>query len=126
MCSGWPRSYPLLSANSFRCFEWRLNRWQTAPRSIGGTVGFMAPEVANGTTGPTPAADIYALGILLWVLVTGLPPRQPLDFAATIERPDLEPIVAIVRDCTHSEPSRRFATTEALNAAIQDRVVAGL
>lgn len=98
---------------------------QTAPRSIGGTAGYMAQEVANGTTGPTPSADIYAMGILLWVLVTGLPPRQPLDFAATIERPDLEPIAAIVRDCTHLEPSRRFATTEALNAAIQDRVVAG-
>lgn len=39
--------------------------------AIGGTLGFVAPEVLMGGNKPTPAADIYALGVLLWVLVTG-------------------------------------------------------
>lgn len=93
-------------------------REQASPWSIGGTAGYMPPEVASGATGPTPAADIHGLGVLLWVLVTGRPPSQPLDFAATGDRPDLESIAAIVRNCTHPEPSRRLPTTDALIAAI--------
>lgn len=94
-------------------------RGHASPRSIGGTAGYMPPEVASGTTGPTPAADIHGLGVLLWELVTGLPPGQPFDSATRAERPDLDSIAAIVRDCTHPEPSCRFPTTDALIAAIQ-------
>jgi hypothetical protein len=54
--------------------------------------------------------------------VTGLPPRQPLDFAATIERPDLEPIATIVRKCIHDDPMFRFVTAEALETALRAAV----
>ena len=44
--------------------------------SIGGTAGFIAPEIINGQSKPTPATDIYSLGVLLWSLVTGALPES--------------------------------------------------
>jgi hypothetical protein len=46
-------------------------------RSIAGTLDYMAPELFSGAERPrgaTPAADIYALGVLLHHQLTGRPP----------------------------------------------------
>jgi serine/threonine-protein kinase len=42
---------------------------------VGGTPHYMAPEVIRGTT-PTPAADVYALGLMLYELISW---RTPFD-----------------------------------------------
>jgi RNA polymerase sigma factor (sigma-70 family) len=95
-------------------------RSHMAPSSIGGSVGYMAPEIARGITGPTPAADIYGLGALLWTLVTGVTPRQPFDVTAASNSPELALLAPLVRDCTDPDPSSRFATTEALITALRE------
>jgi serine/threonine protein kinase len=42
-------------------------------RRIRGTLAYMAPEIINGEL-PTPAADIYAFGVLIYEMIAGRPP----------------------------------------------------
>lgn len=52
-------------------FAWSLRQEPASPpcvKGVGGTSGYVAPEVLAGQP-PSPAADIYALGVLAWQLV---------------------------------------------------------
>jgi eukaryotic-like serine/threonine-protein kinase len=76
--------------------------------AIGGTLGFVAPEVLVGGSRPTPAADVYAIGALLWVLLTGRVPGagEALSDDGVVG----EAISAICRRCLAVEPDERFAS----------------
>ena len=51
---------------------------RTAPASLGGTPGYMAPEVAGGRArGAGPGIDVYALGATLNVALVGRAPPHP-------------------------------------------------
>jgi serine/threonine-protein kinase len=60
-----------------------------APPSGGaaGSVAFMAPERFTGQP-PTPAADVYALGVLGYLLLAGRLPYTPEDPRAIVAGPD--------------------------------------
>ena len=112
---------------------------KTRNGDIVGTPSYMAPEQAAGDIRRLgPATDQYALGAILYELLTGRPPFQgatPLDTVAQVLSGDLLPpsrlLPKVPRDleviclkCLAKEPERRYADCEAL-AADLDRWKAG-
>jgi WD40 repeat protein len=101
---------------------------QTRSGAILGTPSYMAPEQAEGRKVLSTAADIYALGAILFELLTGRPPfvgQTPLDVVMRVlheEAPRPRSVNALVdRDletvclkCLAREPARRYGSAEAL------------
>ena len=79
----------------------------TRTQAIGGTAGYIPPEVLNLESRPTRAADIFALGALLWTLVTGHVPAGHDDVQASNQA--AKPIESICRRCLARQPADRFA-----------------
>jgi serine/threonine protein kinase/tetratricopeptide (TPR) repeat protein len=102
---------------------------QTKSGTILGTPSYMAPEQAEGRSRDVgPAADIYALGAILYELLVGRPPFRagnPIDTIRQVVEQEpvpprqLEPRVpldlqTICLKCLEKMPTRRFATAGAL------------
>jgi WD40 repeat protein len=101
----------------------------TRSGDIVGTPCYMAPEQAEGKSGAIgPATDIWALGAMLYELLTGRPPFQAasaLETLIQVRHQDpvspsrLQPrlprdLVTICLTCLNKEPRKRYASAQAL------------
>ncbi len=57
----------------------------TTPGALMGTPSYLAPEAISGAP-PHPAADVYAVGVLLYELIVGWPPYRGGSAAAVMRR----------------------------------------
>jgi eukaryotic-like serine/threonine-protein kinase len=100
--------------------DWGLARSAATlhPEGHAGTPGFMAPEQRGGATALGPAADIYALGALLfWLLTAAAPPDGREAIAAELRRAVGGPGVrlrAIVSKCLAADAGDRYPDAAAL------------
>lgn len=90
----------------------------TRTQRIGGTLGYLAPEVLEGRSPPTPAADVYALGMILNVLTADARPAE--DLHSTEMSPAATHIHAIIRRCTARELSARYQSASELVDALAE------
>jgi len=102
--------------------------------TISGTPAYMAPEqVQFKSTGPR--ADIYALGLLLYEMVTGVPafdgetpiaialkqiqesPKKPSEIARSLPAN----IESAILKCLRKDPAKRFQSVDELCAALEEK-----
>src|SRR5262249_38680562 len=93
-----------------------------------GTPGYMAPEQAAGGKGVGPAADIYAIGVILFECLTGRLPYRAQDSAELLlktlneDPPSIRSFVPgipadldrICMKCLAKAPAERYASAAAL------------
>jgi serine/threonine protein kinase len=100
----------------------------TASNSVRGTYTYMAPEQWNGQ--PVPATDQYALAVMAYQLLTGVPPFQgrpeQVMFQHLTERPKppssvnprLSPAIdAVILRALEKDPQQRFPSITMFAAA---------
>jgi serine/threonine protein kinase len=96
----------------------------TVTHTVMGTASYMAPEQAEGKKEVGPAADVYALGAILYEMLTGQPPFRAQTRELTILlviadepvrptrlRADLPPeLEEVCLKCLEKDPGQRYAT----------------
>src|SRR5262249_47232088 len=99
--------------------------------SIVGTPEYMAPEQIRGEP-PQPATDLYAMGIMLYEMVTGRTPFAGVSLSSLLERHLAEPpaaptrynpkcpapLEALILRALAKEPERRFRDAREMRAAL--------
>jgi eukaryotic-like serine/threonine-protein kinase len=99
---------------------------------VWGSPHYLSPEQARGQV-PTPASDVYSIGVMLYEMLTGVPPfhdQDPEVLAMKHVREEPVPLTALnpripagldwlVRKILSKEPTQRYRNGDQLVMAIQ-------
>jgi eukaryotic-like serine/threonine-protein kinase len=97
-----------------------------------GTPHYMAPELWRAEPA-TRRSDVYALGVLLYILCTGRPPTEassPVELATRVQESEPRPLLerarggerrveGIIDRCLRRDPFERFASADELRSALE-------
>jgi serine/threonine-protein kinase len=106
--------------------------FKTMQEIIMGTPAYLAPEQVRGEP-PTPASDLYSLGIVLYEMLTGAVPFQGDSAARILMRHINDPVpdpaatgvevprgvVALLRRLLEKQPADRFASAPEVLAEVE-------
>ena len=124
-------------AKRHRHLEGSLDGSITRAGIVVGTASYMAPEQV--TSAPiTPATDVYALGGVLFFMLTGRAPfvgpvmdvmraqiQSPAPSVAQVAKTHVPAgLVQIVRTCLEKSPRKRFSSMLAVDAALRAALIA--
>nr|WP_237726404.1 serine/threonine-protein kinase [Corallococcus coralloides] len=131
-----PENIFLREGGALSLLDFGLARWMDAglaeeAGNRAGTTVYMAPEQCLDAREAGPAADLYALGVLLFELLTGTPPfhgtpdevreghvsQRPPRVSERARVPGA--LDAVVARCLAKEPTQRYASAEELLAAFE-------
>jgi len=112
---------------------------QTTGGSLKGKIRYMAPEQAFGRP-VDRRADVYALGVVLWEMLTGrraFTADNELALLEKVRHPDVPParehspsvpeaLDAVIRRAMAEDPADRFASCKAMRKALAKAVPAAL
>jgi serine/threonine protein kinase len=103
----------------------------TVPGAVAGTFAYLAPERTRGEPA-TPAADLYALGCVLWTALTARTPYAGTDVEigmAHVSAPVPQlmesssvaaAINALLRTAMAKDPASRYSSADAMSSALQE------
>ncbi|MGC9469466.1 MAG: Stk1 family PASTA domain-containing Ser/Thr kinase [Anaerolineae bacterium] len=106
---------------------------------VWGSPHYLSPEQARGQA-PTPASDVYSIGVMLFEMLTGVPPfhdQDPEVLAIKHCREEPPPLTALnpkvptgldrlVRKVLSKEPAQRFRNADQFGMAIDEYLRQGL
>ena len=109
---------------------------QTAVGTAMGTAAYMSPEQINGRGNIDHRADLYALGIILYELLSGVPPftgntpmtvmmkhlNEPVPDIRLLHRGLPDGVVAIIEKALQKDPNHRFQSAAEMAAALRSQL----
>ncbi|MFN0127793.1 MAG: serine/threonine-protein kinase, partial [Verrucomicrobiales bacterium] len=91
--------------------EQRINFALTQSGVLAGTVEYLAPELYAPNAKPAPSADIYALGVILYEMLTGRPPRGAWQAPSQIKKLDVR-LDELILEAIAADPAKRLSSAE--------------